>query len=146
MATRESRTITVRIERPLEDVREYLADPRNFSRWASGLGRITGGSGRRWTAEGEDGTRTEIEFSEPNAFGIADHTVLPPGKEEVYVPMRAYRSGTGTEVSITLIREADMTDERFASDAGWVARDLEALRAVLEGSPEAAGHRPRLLP
>lgn len=124
--------MTVRIERPLDEVREYLAHPRNFSRWASGLGRLTGGSGRRWTAEGEDGTRTEIEFSEPNPFGIADHTVFPPGREEVYVPMRAHRNGTGTEVSITLIREQDMTDERFASDSEWVARDLESLRAALE--------------
>ena len=132
--------MTVRIDRHLDEVSEFLADPRNFPRWASGLGCLNSSSGgRRWTAEGEDGTKTEIEFCEPNAFGIADHTVFPPAKEEVYVPMRAYRNGTGSEVAITLIREPDMADDRFASDAGWVARDLEALRTVLEGAPEAAG-------
>ena len=135
MTTRESRTMTVRIERALDDVYAFLADPRNFSRWASGLGQLTGGDGRRWTAETEDGQATEVEFSEWNAFGIADHTVFPRGKQEVYVPMRAYRNGTGSEVSITLVREPDMSDERFSSDADWVAKDLEALKALLEASP-----------
>ncbi|HEX4214255.1 MAG TPA: hypothetical protein VIA06_13140 [Candidatus Dormibacteraeota bacterium] len=131
--------MTVRIERPLDEISAFLADPPNFSRWASGLGRLTGrAGGRRWVAEGEDGAKTEIEFSEPNAFGVADHTVFPPSKEEVYVPMRAHRNGTGSEVAITLIREPGMTDERFEADSDWVARDLERLRAVLEGAAERA--------
>src|SRR5512140_971008 len=37
--TVESRTITVRIDRPFGKVYEFLVDPTNWNQWAFGLGR-----------------------------------------------------------------------------------------------------------
>ncbi len=115
MTTVESRTLTVRIERPLTDVYAFLADPKNFARWAAGLD-----------------LEQEIRFTEPNPFGIADHTVVLPGGQEVYVPMRAIRNGTGTEVLFTLFRQPEMTDAELDRDAEAVRADLVTLKRVLE--------------
>lgn len=115
MTTVESRTLSVRIERPLTEVYEFLADPKNFASWAAGLD-----------------LEQEIRFSERNSFGIVDHTVLVPGGPEVYVPMRAIRNGTGAEVTFTLFRQPEMTDDALERDAGAVQRDLLALKRLLE--------------
>lgn len=115
MTTLDSRTLTVRIERPHTDVGAFLADPKNFSTWAAGLD-----------------LEQEIVFSEPNPFGVADHTVHLPGGGEVYVPLRAIRNGTGTEVLFTLLRQPEMTDAEFARDAEAVQKDLLTLKRVLE--------------
>lgn len=115
MTTLESRTLTVRIERPLADVYAFLADPANFSAWAAGLD-----------------LEQEIVFTASNPFGVVDHTVVPAGGQEVYVPMRAIRNGSGTEVMFTLFRQPGMTDDEFARDGGAVQKDLLTLKRVLE--------------
>lgn len=115
MTTVESRTLSVRIERPLTEVYGFLAEPKNFPRWAAGLD-----------------LEQEIRFTERNQFGIVDHTVVLSGGQEVYVPMRAIRNGTGSEVIFTLFRQPEMTDDAFARDAGAVQRDLLTLKRVLE--------------
>lgn len=116
MTTVESRTLVVRIERPLDEVYEFLADSKNFAKWAEGLN-----------------LEQEIVFTERNRFGIVDHTVVVPGGEDVYLPMRAIRSGSGTEVTFTLFRRPDVTDDAFERDAAAVQRDLLALRRLLQG-------------
>jgi hypothetical protein len=111
----ESRTLSVRIERPLREVYDFLADPANFARWAAGMSQDA-----------------NITFATPNEYGILDHTVSLPSGQEVYVPMRTIRNGTGTEVLFTLFRPPDMSTQAFHDDEGAVRRDLEALKALLE--------------
>lgn len=115
MSTLESRTLTVRIERSQNEVYAFLSEPKNFVTWAAGLD-----------------LDQQIVFTQPNPFGIVDHTVVLAGGEEVYVPMRAIRNGDGTEVSFTLFRQPGMTDDAFARDASAVQRDLLALKRALE--------------
>jgi hypothetical protein len=47
--------------------------------------------------------------------------------------MRVIANGAGSEVTLTLFRQPDMSDAKFAEDAEWVARDLRRLKDVLEG-------------
>jgi hypothetical protein len=46
--------------------------------------------------------------------------------------MRVIANGTGSELIFTLFRLSDMADEKFAEDAEWVLRDLNALKRLLE--------------
>lgn len=71
-------------------------------------------------------------FSEPNAYGVLDHRVQLAGKPEVYVPLRLVAHGDHTEAVLTLFRQPDMDEAMFERDAGLVARDLAALKRVLE--------------
>lgn len=118
MTTVESRTLSVRIERPLTDVYDFLAEPANFVKWASGM------------APGDE----SVTYTPRNDYGIVDHTVHLPDGGEVYVPLRTIRNGTGTEVQFTLFRLPGMTDAKFAEDAEWVMKDLNALKTLLENN------------
>jgi hypothetical protein len=90
-------------------------EPSNLARWAAGLT--------------ED---ADVTFATPNEYGIVDHSVHLPSGQEVYVPLRAIRNGTGTEVLFTLFRRPAMTGEAFANDERAVQRDLDSLKALLE--------------
>lgn len=130
MTTLPSRTLAVAVERPWRAAYAFLAEPANFARWASGLGASMAEVDGRWTADGPDGP-VVISFTPDNPYGVVDHRVLTPDGE-VYVPMRVLANGDGCDVTVTLFRQPSMDDARFVADAEWVARDLAALKALLE--------------
>jgi hypothetical protein len=82
-------------------------------------------------ADGPDG-RAILRFAERNDLGVLDHTVILASGAEIRVPLRVVPNGRGCEVMFTLFRQPGMTDEIFARDAEWVAKDLAALKALLE--------------
>lgn len=139
----DSRTISVRITRPLAEVMAFLGVPANFRHWASGLAgglTLTATDPLVWKAASDAGP-VQVRFSPANAFGVADHWVTLPDGTTVYVPLRAMAHGADapdTLVSLTLFRLPDMDMARFDADAAWVARDLEQLRRVLEHAPAAS--------
>jgi hypothetical protein len=129
--TVDSRTITVRIERPFDSVYEFLAQPANWNQWAFGLGKNIRRSKDGWIADSDGGT-SEVRFTPRNRFGVVDHTVIRPTGRRVYVPMRLIANGSGCELLFTLFREPEMSDAQFASDSGFVQRDLNGLKSLLE--------------
>ena len=129
--TLESRTITVRIDRPFDKVYEFLVDPANWNQWAFGLGRNIRRSQDGWMAD-SDGGVASVQFTPRNSFGVVDHTVIRPSGNSVYLPMRLIANGSGCELLFTLFREPSMSDAQFASAAGFVERDLNGLKMLLE--------------
>lgn len=129
--TVKSRTVTVRIDRPPDKVYEFLVDPANWNQWAFGLGRNIRRSPDGWIAD-SDGGVARVQFTAWNSFGVVDHTVIRPSGQRVYVPMRLIANGRGCELLFTLFREPNMSDAQFASDAGFVRRDLNGLKRLLE--------------
>jgi hypothetical protein len=129
--TVESRTITARIDRPFDKVYEFLVDPTNWNQWAFGLGRNVRRSQDGWIAD-SDGGVAGVQFTARNSFGVVDHTVIRPSGQRVYIPMRLIANGSGCELLFTLFRESNMSDAQFASDAGFVQRDLNGLKRLLE--------------
>jgi hypothetical protein len=51
---------------------------------------------------------------------------------KVYNALRVTPNGSGAEVSFTLLRLPDMTEEDFERDAEMVRADLETLKSLLE--------------
>jgi len=129
--TVESRTITVRIDRPFDKVYEFLVDPANWNQWAFGLGRNIRRSQDGWVAD-SDGGIASVQFTPRNSFGVVDHTIIRASGQRVYVPMRLIGNGSGCQLLFTLFREPSMSDAQFASDAGFVQRDLNGLKRLLE--------------
>jgi hypothetical protein len=103
------------IERPTLDVYNFVSDAKNLPKWASGLSAAV-----------------KVRFAERNKFGVLDHFVSVGNGPEVYMPMRVFPNGEGTEVLITVFRQAGVSDEKFSEDTQWVRRDLEALKELLE--------------
>jgi hypothetical protein len=130
----ETRQITERIDRPAADVYEYASDPENIPLWAPGLGSAVENVDGRWFVDTTSG-RVEVAFAERNRFGVLDHEVTLPSGEVVYNPMRVVPHGDGSEVTFSLRRLPDMSDEDFERDAALVQADLERLKRILEAGP-----------
>jgi hypothetical protein len=103
------------IERPALDVYNFISDPKNLPKWASGLSAAV-----------------KVRFVERNKFGVLDHFVKADSADEVYMPMRVFPNGEGAEVLLTVFRQPGTSEEKFAEDTQWVRRDLEALKELLE--------------
>ena len=128
----EAKTITVSIDRDWRELYEAFWRPEAFAQWASGLSNSAiEREGEDWKAQGPEGP-IRIKFSDRNGFGVMDHWVDIGGGRIVYVPLRIVANGAGAEVSLTLFRQPDMADAKFAEDAAWVKGDLLTLKALNE--------------
>ena len=126
------RYISVSINRPPTDVYQLAANPENLPRWAKGLaGALERGEGGTWVATSPMG-RIEIRFAERNTLGVLDHDVTLPSGTTVHNSVRVVPNAQGSEVVFVLFRRPAVTDAEFEADASAVARDLSALKALLE--------------
>lgn len=128
---RESRSLSVSINCSLERTYGFLCLPENFPKWASGLAGSLRKIDGEWVAETQQGSM-KVSFSERNAYGVLDHWVFPKSGAQIYVPLRVVANGNGCELILTLFRQPEMTDDKFAADADWVMRDLTAAKNLLE--------------
>jgi hypothetical protein len=129
--TMESRTISVSINRPADAVYNFASVPENIPKWASGLSKSITKQNGDWIAETQQGP-IKISFTERNSYGVLDHYVIAGSGPEIYIPMRIVSNGDGSEIIFTLFRLPGMSDAKFAEDADWVRRDLNALKTLLE--------------
>lgn len=128
----ETRKLSISIDRSAAEAYEFLSLPENFPKWASGLGTALRKADGEWIAETPEGSMT-VRFSERNSLGVLDHSVTRPQGTSVYVPLRVVPRDRGCELVLTLFRQSKMSDEKFAADAEWVMRDLNAAKRILEG-------------
>src|SRR3546814_13452092 len=83
-----------------------------------------------------------VVCSSDSWFGVLDHRVRLASGGEIEVTMRMPGNGDGAEVTLTLFLRPATSDDSFGRDAEWVGRDLDALKALVEGLPASAGARP----
>lgn len=131
MALHEARPMSIGIDRPATEVYAFAHQPRNFPKWAAGLGAGLTRDGDTWIAHGPDGD-VRVRFSPENDFGVLDHWVTLPDGREIAIPLRVVANGDGAEVTLLLFRLPTMDDATFERDAGMVAKDLSTLKALLE--------------
>jgi hypothetical protein len=128
----EAKTIGISIDRNWRELYELIWKPEDFPKWASGLSNSSlQRHGDAWTAEGPDGA-IKITFTAHNGLGVMDHWVDVGGGQIVYVPLRIVPNENGAEVLLTLFRQPNMSDAKFAADQDWIRRDLLALKALAE--------------
>lgn len=127
----ESRHVGERIDRPADEVYEYVSNPANLPEWAAGLGSSVEHVGGQWFADSPMG-RVGLKFAPRNDFGVLDHDVTLPTGATVHNPMRVIPDGDACEVVFTLRRQPGMTDDDLARDEAAVATDLATLKRILE--------------
>jgi hypothetical protein len=128
----QAHIINFGIARPVGEVYTFLADPRNYPKWAAVIEstfRQIGPS--EWEAETEFGPRL-IRFSARNEFGVLDHAVYRRGDEPLMMPLRVVANGDGCELVFIFYRRPGTTDEQYRSAIEWVTTDFLTLRTLLE--------------
>ncbi|MFE2459483.1 SRPBCC family protein [Streptomyces sp. NPDC059402] len=130
----ESRHLSIRVDRPVEDVYAYASDPANLPAWAHGLGGSIEKVADEWIADSSPLGRVKVAFVPRNDLGVLDHHVTLPSGQTVYNPVRVIADGRASEVVFTLRRQPGTTDADFERDAGMVAADLARLKELLESA------------
>jgi len=123
--------ISVSIHRAPREVYDFASNPENLPKWATGLAGGIKKVNDEWMAESPSG-KVKIRFAERNPFGILDHDVILESGVQIHNRMRVVPNGNGSEVIFTLLRQPDMSDEKFEEDAKWVEKDLNILKGLLE--------------
>ena len=100
--------------------------------WASGLAAGLTRDGDDWIADGGPIGAVRVRFAPDNELGVIDHRVTLPDGLVVDNALRVVPNGTGAEVMFTLLRQPNMDDDAFETDAAHVARDLETLKTLME--------------
>jgi hypothetical protein len=127
-----ARTYSISIGHEWRALYERIWRPDFFAKWASGLAESDlRKDGDQWLADGPEGP-IRIRFTPYNSYGVMDHFVDTAQGPTVYVPLRVVQNGDGAEVMLTLFRQPEMDDQRFAADAKWVNRDLRSLKTLIE--------------
>ena len=127
-----SHTISTAIKRSASDVYTYLAEPKNFPKWAAVVGpSFTQIGATDWLCETAMGERV-VRFCERNTFGVLDHAVFKRGDEPITTPMRVIANGEGCLVTYTFFQRPGTSDEQFASTIEWITSDFLVLQSLLD--------------
>ncbi|MFF1692660.1 SRPBCC family protein [Streptomyces sp. NPDC058257] len=82
-ADRESRHLSVHVDRTADEVYAYASDPVNLPAWAHGLGGSIEKIDGRWVAGSSPMGRVVVTFVPRNDLGVLDHDVTLPSGETV---------------------------------------------------------------
>ena len=134
---RNSKTFSISINRPVDEVYEFLLDPTNFLKWVFiGHGRMRHLKDRDWEVETTVGRRV-LRFAERMPLGVLDHYALLSENAEPHpIPMRVVANGEGTELIYTSFQRDGQSDEQWSSMLEWVTTDLMTLKTLLEAHAE----------
>lgn len=133
MPVAAARVVHVSVDRDWRAVYAYASAPENMPRWASGLASGLRREGGDWIGDGGPLGDIRIRFAPPNDFGVIDHVVTLPDATSVHNALRVTPNHDGAEVAFTVLRQPGQDDAAFDADVAHVLKDLQALKALLEG-------------
>lgn len=123
--------ISIKIEKPKDDVFKFAANPENFPQWLAFVKSITKISGDSWKAETTMGPAV-IDFFPENKLGVIDHNVTLPDKSVVRNSLRVIENGAGSKVVFVLFEMQGKTQADYKKDADAVRADLNKLKHIME--------------
>lgn len=129
-----SRTVTESIDVDADTVYEFARTMDNLPRWASGLASGIHFEDGSWFTDSPMG-RVKVAMAERNPYRVLDHDVTLPDGTTVHNAFRVTPAGTGCTLGFVVLRMPGVSDQAFEGDVAHVARDLKALKTLLEGAP-----------
>ena len=130
--------LSVRIGRTATEAYEFLSQPENFPRWASGMGGSLRRQGADWVVETPEGTAT-VRFSEQNSYGVRTTRDLRP-RSDLRAAARGRRA-MNEDLVLTLFRQPDISDEKFGRSRVGDARPAHRETAPRGAMNPAPGYK-----
>lgn len=128
-----SRTISLAIASPYDDVYAFLSNPSNLSRWTAGVlhAPVEPVTDLVWRTV-HDGQTVGLEFSPVNAFGVLDLAVTNSRLGDRRYWIRVFPNENGTELCCTILQRPGEDDAGFQSEVDWLRTDLMVLKSFIE--------------
>ncbi|CAN5477291.1 SRPBCC family protein [soil metagenome] len=133
MSRLEARIVSQRIEVPADVVYEFARQEKHLPHWASGLAAGLTQRDGHWFGQSPMG-EVKIEMAPLNKFGVLDHDVTLPNGVVVHNAFRVTPVGDASLAAFVVLRFPDTTAIAFEKDVDHVAKDLMALKELLESS------------
>ena len=129
----QARTLTVLINRQIDDVYAFLVDPANLARWTTvGRGHPEPDEGPLvWSFKGAHGA-VRVRFTPPNPFYVLDYTLQSGLHVWQSSSVRLIRNGNGCVLTHTSVQQPLVANSAFASEAEWLGSDLLVLKSLME--------------
>ncbi len=129
----KARTLTVLINRPIQDVYDFLVEPANLARWTMvGPGQEEPEEGPLvWSFDGPRGL-VLVRFTPPNAFFVLDYSLQSGPHVWQSSSVRLIRNGNGCVLTHTSVQQPLVSDAVFASEEEWLYSDLLVLKTLME--------------
>ncbi|MGV8831399.1 MAG: SRPBCC family protein [Devosia sp.] len=129
----KARTLTVLINRPVDDVYGFLVDPSNLASWTMvGPGRPEPAEGPLvWSFDGPRGS-VLVRFTPPNRFHVLDYSLQSGPHVWQSSSVRLIRNGNGCVLTHTSVQQPMVSNEAFASEEEWMQADLLVLKSLME--------------
>ncbi|MFJ3231236.1 SRPBCC family protein [Streptomyces sp. NPDC086787] len=133
--TARSLTKTVSIDRPVEEVFAFLADPANWSKWAVvNIKSIEPTEDPDWWAMTTPMGPARLRLRADAEHGVLDHDYLDD-TASWRVPARVVPNGDGAEFMITFHQPPTFSDQFFDDQIALVDTELSTLKSILEARP-----------
>jgi len=133
-ALQPATTKSVGIAATPEKVFAYLADVRNWPKWAAqSFKAVRPGTGGVWDIDTAQGPARLTLKTDP-ALGVIDHVVMDTKGNSWPIPGRVVAAGGGAVVMMTFTKPASFSDAQFALDLRMVDEEFAALKRVLESA------------
>ena len=131
--TNEVRHVTISINQSADKVYNFIADAKNFPRWAPGFCKSIHPTEQKnlWGVNTTAGKGT-VRFVERNEFRVLDHYVNIESMPEVYMPMRVLENKEGCELVLSVFKFPGVNDHNFSADIEAVQKDLNSLKFLME--------------
>jgi hypothetical protein len=129
--TMQTTTISVTIERPADEVYEFVREASNFPKYTTLFKAVRAAGSDSWIADTDQGEMA-LRFAPQNSFRVLDHHVQLKPDLEVLNHMRVLPNADGAEVLFTVFQRPGMSDTEFEEDGKAVETDLHKLKSVLE--------------
>ena len=129
----KARTLTVLINRPIDDVYGFLTDPTNLGRWTlAKAGQPVPAEGpMAWSFSGPAGP-VLVRFGPTNPYHVLDYSVQTGVHVWQSCSIRLIRNGNGCVLVHTAVQQKLVSDAAFESEAMWLEADLLVLKTLME--------------
>lgn len=125
------RIVSQMVDRTAAEVYDFAHRVENLPRWASGLASGVSQENGEWFTDSPMG-RVRLRMAGRNPHGVLDHDVTLPDGTTVHNAFRVTPAGTGSVLSFVVLALPGTAPELLEQDAAHVAKDLLALKTLLE--------------
>jgi hypothetical protein len=132
----ETRIVSLPVDLPADAVYEYAHRIENLPHWAAGLATTLQNANGEWFTDAPTG-RVTIAMVPRNPYGVMDHDVTLPDGVTLHIAFRVTTTGDGSLLALVVLRMPGATDTAFEQDVALVAKDLLALKTLLEANASA---------